>query len=636
MKCIKRTYVTFALLTYVSLMNAFSAATLKVNLTDSIRPATHCASGALYGITESLPSDIPNQVAALKGNVYVQPAMSGQGHQQGIGDALAVAKRLQGTTGKVQIRLADILPGWPYKWPGQQNWLNSVRDLINKKLSSGLNNFDGYEIWNEPYGTWQNNNGDFHSTLWKPTYQLIKQMDPKAKIIGPSFAFYSSSRMETFLKYCKENNCMPDVICWHQWGSDGFIGALENLRSLEKKYGLKEHPISINEYSSTTHEYEGCPGYSVPFIAKFERNKVESAMISWWFTGLPGRLGSLLTAKNERGGGWWLYKWYGDMTGYMARVTPPNDRSEGVDGFAAVDKRQNYASIVLGGKTVDNINVVFEKLPQFLGGKVRVKVERVVWKDKDTPVASTNLISESDVVINGTSLTIPVKIESEFYAYRIYLTPLDVPQIPYQNNVVSIPGKIEAENYDEAGQGFSYYDNDTENKGNSYRNDGVDVVTAPSGYALGYTEKGEWVEYTVNVEETNEYTITSNVANSAELDGFQLFIDDKAITEEYTIPKTCDDWSTYEEVEVGIVRLEKGQHILKLQIVGSYVNIDWIKFETYDPTGVNEVFNTNSYEDVRYFDLYGRQLSESDLQKNKIYVIVSPDNSENHKFIKKQ
>lgn len=397
--------------------------TIKVDLTANIRSVTHCASGALYGITKDLPADVNEHIAPLNGNVYVQPAISGNGHQQPIGDAFDVAKRLVGTTGKVQIRLADILPGWPYNWPGQQNWLKACEDIINKKLSSGLTNFDGYEIWNENDGTWKDSNGDFYTTVWKPTYELIKKLDPGAKIIGPSYSWFNGDRVDGFFKYCSQNNVLPETFCWHQWGVEGFVGAYENLRNIEKKYNVSPRAISINEYSHTKHEYEGCPGVSVPFIAKFERYGVESAMISWWFTNLPGRLGSLLTAQNQKGGGWWLYKWYGDMSGYMAKVTPPNDKSDKVDGFANVDEEKKFASIVVGGNSVGDVNVVIEKLPTFLGGTVKVLIERVTWKNKDEAVPNTDKISEEEKTWDGQSLTIPIKIESQFYAYRIYLTP---------------------------------------------------------------------------------------------------------------------------------------------------------------------------------------------------------------------
>jgi Glycosyl hydrolase catalytic core len=398
---------------------------LSVNLSDSIRPVTHVASGSLYGLTESLPSDYANLVAPLKPNVFTQPALSGNGHQQGVpAAAVPVAAKLAATTGKVMIRLADVLPGWPYSWPGQAGWLSAITSVINAKKASGLSNFYGYEIFNEPDGTWQSANGDFNATCWKPAYDLIRSSDPQAKIIGPSYSYYNSASLKAFLTYCKANNCLPDIICWHQWGATYLSGAIDDYRAMEVSLGISPRAISINEYSSKTGDpYEGSPGYSVPFIAKFERKGVESACISWWFTGLPGRLGSLLTAKNEKGGGWHLYKWYGDMTGAMVKTVPPNDASEGVDAFAAIDKNAKVASIVIGGNNIGTVNVSISGIPSSFGTKVDAKLEYVTWKDKDSAVAGTTLISTKSYAVANGSISVPVEVTSQFYAYRIYITP---------------------------------------------------------------------------------------------------------------------------------------------------------------------------------------------------------------------
>jgi hypothetical protein len=401
-----------------------SAVDLGVTLSDSIRPVTHVASGSLYGITETLPTDINGMVAPLKPHALTNPALSGSGRQQPIGAAIPVARRVASLGTKVQIRLPDVLPGWPYKWPGQATWLNEVRNVIAARKASGLTNWDGYEIWNEPPDTWPAANGDFNTLCWKPTYDLLRSQDPGIRIIGPSFSFYSSTRMSDFLKFAKANNCLPDVISWHQWGSSGFVGALENYRALEKSLGITPRAISINEYSSKLSDpYEGSPGYSVPFIAKFERHGVESAMISWWWVALPGRMGSLLTSGNQKGGGWHLYKWYGDMSGYMARTTPPNDKSDGVDAFANVDRAAKFASIVVGGKTTGAVNVKVGGVPSWMGTSVDVKVEQVTWANKDTPVNGPTTLSTSKMnVVNG-SFTVPVNVTSEFYGYRVSITP---------------------------------------------------------------------------------------------------------------------------------------------------------------------------------------------------------------------
>lgn len=592
---------------------AAAATSLNVSLGDSIRPVTHVATGSLYGLTETYPVDIAKDVAPLKPNAFLAPARSGQGRQQPIGGAFLVSPRIENTTGKVHIRLADVLPGWPYAFKDMNHWLSEVGSVIQDRKAAKVQNFDGYEIWNEPDGTWKSTSIDFNSGLWKTTYDYIRKNDPDARIIGPSYSWYNSSRMEAFVKYCSANNCMPDVISWHQWGSEGFVGAIENYRSLEKKYNVTPRAISINEYSSNEHKEEGCPGVSVPFIAKFERHGVESAMISWWFTNLPGRLGSLLTANNERGGGWHLYKWYGDMSGYMAKVTPPNDKSDGVDGFAAVDTKKKVASVVVGGNTLGDVSVKIDRIPEAFGNKVNVDVEFVTWEDKDKAVPSTTPESSKEYeVVNG-SITVPVNIKNVYYAYRIYITP-SIPQAPFGEELSTVPGTIEFENYDVGGEGKSYHDTDVENKGGNYREDGVDIVKAGEGYALGYTIADEWTEYTFNVLESGEFDVTANVATAMDTAGFELFIDDKPILKPIDVAKIDSSFDTYKEISLGSVELEKGEHILKMQITKSYINMDWIKFslpEKIEEPGTDfapvQLMVTHSAE-YRVFDLQGNML----------------------------
>jgi hypothetical protein len=144
-----------------------------------------------------------------------------------------------------------------------------------------------------------------------------------------------------------------------------------------------------------------------------------------------------------------------------------------------------------------------------------------------------------------------------------------------------IPGKIEAENYDITGIGSgnsSYLDNDSENKGGEYRKDGVDIYTGGDNYAIGYTQEGEWLEYTVDVAAAGEFKLTAHVASGSETSGFSLFVDDKEIVPATTVPKTGEDWSVYEDLPLGSVNLEAGKHVLKLLITGNYVNLDWLEF----------------------------------------------------------
>jgi hypothetical protein len=146
----------------------------------------------------------------------------------------------------------------------------------------------------------------------------------------------------------------------------------------------------------------------------------------------------------------------------------------------------------------------------------------------------------------------------------------------------AIPGKIEAENYDLGGSRVAFYDKSTDNEGGFYRKDAVDIVVLDSsdlskGYALGYTQEGEWLEYTVNVAKSAEYTVQAQMATASEKVGVQFFIDGKAVTDT-VIAKQGEDWSTYQAISAKTSQIEAGEHVLKMQIVGNYVNVDWFRF----------------------------------------------------------
>ncbi len=157
-----------------------------------------------------------------------------------------------------------------------------------------------------------------------------------------------------------------------------------------------------------------------------------------------------------------------------------------------------------------------------------------------------------------------------------------VPQAPYGGVVWEIPGKIEAENYDVGGQGVSYFDKDVKNKGGVYREDAVDVGRLDStsdGFVVGYTEEGEWLEYTVNVARSGAYKLTLNASSGADGASFQFFVDDVAVTDTVSI-SNGGSWDIYDTVSVEIAMLTTGNHVLKLFITGSYANVDWMEFST--------------------------------------------------------
>ena len=74
-----------------------------------------------------------------------------------------------------------------------------------------------------------------------------------------------------------------------------------------------------------------------------------------------------------------------------------------------------------------------------------------------------------------------------------------------------------------------------------------------------------------------DYTVYASMATNADDVGVQLFVDDVAVTDTLVATKG-EDWSTYASVSANVTGLTAGEHVLKMVIVGNYVNIDYINF----------------------------------------------------------
>jgi hypothetical protein len=67
-------------------------------------------------------------------------------------------------------------------------------------------------------------------------------------------------------------------------------------------------------------------------------------------------------------------------------------------------------------------------------------------------------------------------------------------EAPYGGTAASIPGTVQAENYDTGGRGVAYNVVSINGTRNSYRSDGVDLeatTDTSGGYNLGWTANGQ-------------------------------------------------------------------------------------------------------------------------------------------------
>jgi len=236
-------------------------------------------------------------------------------------------------------------------------------------------------------------------------------------------------------------------------------------------------------------------------------------------------------------------------------------------------------SVKVGGK-VEVKNVVVS-----VDGDVIATLTSEPWSVDWTATQGKHDVKAVATLSDGSEMEVGSKIS------------VNAPQTPYGGKAVVLPEKVEAENYDEGGEGFAYSDTDDKNEGKEYRNDGVDVVdNQKGGYAIGYTKSGEWLEYTVEVLKDAEFGIVASASNGNGNFEFDVLSDGKKLAT-LSGSKTAD-WDTYTMIESkSKVSLTKGKHIIKVLFNTDYTNLDYLEFtgEKVDPTDVeNLTFDAKS------------------------------------------
>jgi hypothetical protein len=182
--------------------------------------------------------------------------------------------------------------------------------------------------------------------------------------------------------------------------------------------------------------------------------------------------------------------------------------------------------------------------------------------------------------------------------------------------VQAIPGRVQCEAYDLGGEGVAYHDSDAKNNGSgnlnppdgSYlhafrKDEGVDisytkvrdqtdtspfnrVAPEPEQLYVGWTEPGEWVNWTVDVQKEGDYFInimyTSNRGGTIGLD-----LNGQRLVDSIEIPSTFDandplawrQWHHWNRLDhAATLHLPKGLSVLTLRILAlGNMNFDYLE-----------------------------------------------------------
>ncbi len=171
-------------------------------------------------------------------------------------------------------------------------------------------------------------------------------------------------------------------------------------------------------------------------------------------------------------------------------------------------------------------------------------------------------------------------------------------QSPYGGTPWSVPGRIEAENYDLGGQDIAFNDLSPANEGRSYRTDAVDIEPcSEGGYNVGWVKTGEWLEYTIDVSASKTYTLECRVAAITPGKQLHVEVDGQNVSGAINIPNT-GGWQNWQTVSA-TVPLNAGVQVMRVVMDTDDLNLNVMTFRenTTDPDVENEFFDDFTYSD---------------------------------------
>ena len=173
------------------------------------------------------------------------------------------------------------------------------------------------------------------------------------------------------------------------------------------------------------------------------------------------------------------------------------------------------------------------------------------------------------------------------------------PETPFGGAPATLPGTVQAENFDNGGNYAGYFNLDTSDaSGVTYRAPatvGVEnTADTGGGYDVGYTKEGEWLRYTVNVTQGGLMNLQARVASLGQGGYYHVSFDGGDVTGTMFVPPTgwWQNWTTQVSPQF---QLTPGQHIMQVTFdgngpTGGMGNFNW--FSVQPVTGAGTAFGT--------------------------------------------
>lgn len=151
---------------------------------------------------------------------------------------------------------------------------------------------------------------------------------------------------------------------------------------------------------------------------------------------------------------------------------------------------------------------------------------------------------------------------------------------PFSGTAAALPGKVQAEDFDNGGADFAFYDADGANQGGlGYRSNSVDIENSGADDGtptIGWIAKDEWWAYSVQLakETTGDLEFRVSTPNAGR--SFEVQVDDQPIGT-VMVPKT-NGWYNFQTATLKRVRLAAGAHKIRVISNSDEWNFNYFNF----------------------------------------------------------
>lgn len=548
------------------------------------------ASGILYGLGDE---GVPPRALINGAHITSVSQKAPFGTQHPSGDALKTEASFFARHGRdMCIYIQDYYPDWPYN-AGQRPGDTRQYNLKDGTFTEGANGvWDYLEIvefvteavasrsmrpeqyvfipFNEPdggnwYADWATMQQQFLKD-WKDAYERIQAVWSRhglghARVGGPGHTRWRADQSADLLRFARDNACLPDIFIWHELG-------IENLRTYRSHYNeyrqleasLNISPIFVNITEYGMLRDMGVPGQLIQWFSLFESTKVDAQAAYWNYA---GNLSDNSARAGGANGGWWMFKWYGDLEGSETAtlVSPSPDTVDTLQGIAAIDTTDRRATVLWGGGGGE-VNLTLAGLdPSLFGGGVDIEIREDRLCGAEGMAETPQIIMALRNVSTGSGeLQIRVPHCDRYAGYQLLVTPLQTRDVTA--SLRQQPWYLTAEVEDLDITGAQIYVQDPQASGGwqFMASGGRDV-----GHFSSVDSRVDWV---ISVPQPGAYRLQVTGATPGKPGRHALFVDGKADgVVQYTADLALTDthrWKYRGSAERTIV-LTAGNHTLSLR-----------------------------------------------------------------------